>query len=223
MHPILFCDLDGTLLPHVYNDGEGKLRTPTFKEGPVFQHILRWLQLGGRLVGVTGSSLSTHVARFWDDIPMQLRVERKVMLSCETGASLHHQDANGNLVEDVQYFQHNFPTGCGFSEEETQHIIQIGQVGLSEFYADLKDKPTLIEDDQLIHLHKKARDSPLSIPVSSDVNIVPRIEVRGAAQSIVFVGIPVALCKPYFEDRLARLGYPMEGKPAGRLVRTRLL
>eukprot|EP00959_Pyramimonas_sp_CCMP1952_P347615 7281171-Pyramimonas_sp.AAC.1 len=71
----------------------------------------------------------------------------------------------------------------------------------------------------MYHLQKRAQDVPLSIPVCSDINIVPRVEVRGAAQSIVFVGIPVLLSKPYYEERLARLGFSMEGKPAGRLVR----
>ena len=94
----------GTLLPHVYNDGDGKLRAPTFKEGPAFRHVIRWLQLGGRLVAVTGSSLSTHTERFWDDIPVHLRGEGKVLLSVETGSSLHYQDINGHLAEVSECF-----------------------------------------------------------------------------------------------------------------------
>eukprot|EP00959_Pyramimonas_sp_CCMP1952_P442446 9262303-Pyramimonas_sp.AAC.1 len=54
--PLLFCDLDGTLLPPVFNDKDGVIRAPTLKEGPAFKHIVRWLQLGGRLVAVTGES-----------------------------------------------------------------------------------------------------------------------------------------------------------------------
>lgn len=51
----LFCDLDGTLLPHVYNDADGRVVAPTLKNGPAFTPILKWLELGGRLVAVTGA------------------------------------------------------------------------------------------------------------------------------------------------------------------------
>jgi hypothetical protein len=106
--PILFCDLDGTLLPHAYNTADGSLRTPTFKEGPAFPHIIRWLQLGGRLVAVTGSSPSTHTERFWDDIPRQLCGNGQVLFAVDTGASLYLQDPNGSLVE----VRHNMRTSC---------------------------------------------------------------------------------------------------------------
>ena len=57
MSPTLFCDLDGTLLPHVYDDSEGRVVAPTFSEGPAFGPLMQWLKLGGRLVAVTGTVL----------------------------------------------------------------------------------------------------------------------------------------------------------------------
>jgi hypothetical protein len=54
-------------------------------------------------VGVTGSRITMHKPRFWDELPLKARVEGRVLLFCETGMVLYRSDTEGNPVEDETY------------------------------------------------------------------------------------------------------------------------
>jgi len=168
-------------------------------------------------VAVTGSSLSTHKERFWNDLPMHLRADRRVLFSVETGSALYHQDNEGNLVEDSEYARTVFPQGCRLTDEQVDALVKLGQEVLHEYFSELKAQPSLLRNELLSHLHAAAQQLPCTVPVTTDVQVVPRVEVRGNGKSVVYVGIPSSDSARYVQHRLQLLGFDMEAKPAGRL------
>ena len=60
---VLICDLDGTLLPRPHTV-DGKMIMPKLSDGVAQKPIEKLLNLGATIIGVTGSKLSSHQARF---------------------------------------------------------------------------------------------------------------------------------------------------------------
>ena len=97
---MIISDLDGTLLP-APKKVNGKVVHPIMSEGAAYAPLMRLLEFGATIVGVTGSRLTMHKPRFWDELPLSARKEGRVLLFCETGMVLYRPDENtGEPIED---------------------------------------------------------------------------------------------------------------------------
>ena len=71
----------------------------------VLQHspLLRLLELGCTIVGVTGSKLETHRRLFFDSLPLEARRAGRVLMAVETGKRLYRCGPDGDVVEDRRF------------------------------------------------------------------------------------------------------------------------
>ena len=67
---IVFSDLDGTLLPRP--SGSPPVSQP-LSAGPAFDALVRLLDLGAVVIGVTGSGFASHSKRFFRELPLEAR------------------------------------------------------------------------------------------------------------------------------------------------------
>ena len=161
----ILADLDGTLLPRPYNVQDDsstenaetndvcprvsrlmpKVAHPNLSEGPAYEPLVRLLDAGATVVGVTGSQLSTHRRRFFDELPLRHRREGRVMLAVQTGSQLYvgHSD-DGRPMRDLafdSYLSESIPTRL--DDDTVKELVDVGRRGLAQFYADLANDPTL--------------------------------------------------------------------------------
>lgn len=94
----IIADMDRTLV-----DKPPKGGYPKLDESPCFEPVLRWLDIGGRLCVVTTDGGLRTFAAIWDCIPPMKRANGHLVVCTADGASLHYGDAQGKLVEDVDY------------------------------------------------------------------------------------------------------------------------
>lgn len=128
---------------------------PNLSEGPAYGPLVRLLDLGATVVGITGSRLATHRRRFFDELPVRHR------RAVQTGARLYagHPD-DGRAVRDAAFDAHllsasggtastSTPTSTRFRlDDATVHeLVGVGRRGLARFYADLADDPTLVDGE----------------------------------------------------------------------------
>jgi hypothetical protein len=71
---------------------DGVLVHPKVSDGPVFAPLVALLEKGATIVGVTGSRITMHKPRFWDELPLKARQEGRCLLFCETGMVLYRAD-----------------------------------------------------------------------------------------------------------------------------------
>ena len=251
----ILADLDGTLLPRPYNrrnvqeettndDSSPHSRTrsssrpanvpevvhPNLSDGPAYEPLVRLLDLGATVVGVTGSQLSTHRRRFFDELPLRHRRDGRVMLAVQTGSQLYvgHGD-DGRPMRDVAFDSHlSGSISTRFDDDTVNELVGIGRRGLAQFYTDLANDHTLVDRDgplgYLIDIARKITEKTTEggnvydetrIPITDNVHEVPRIEVRGQNSAVVFVGVPSPLGRNYF-DVPTHLRSTVDGKPTGR-------
>lgn len=97
----LLADLDGTLLPRPHGV---PLVSPPLSQGPAYAPLCRLLDLGVTIIGVTGSRLQTHRARWYEELPEHHRAAGRVLLAVETGRRLYRgSPADGSPVEDEAF------------------------------------------------------------------------------------------------------------------------
>lgn len=221
----IISDLDGTLLPAPFRDGQGVIVHPPLSHGPAYAPLVELLRAGATVVGVTGSRFSTHCARFFDEVPRSLRLTGRVLLAVESGARLFSGCAlSGEAIEVADYqlaaFGGRRPSLDGALQEE---LVAIGRAGLRRFYADvLAHGPALLDGISDVHVRGVALDAApagatADAPVTLDTAVVPRVEVREGGTAVVFVGVPSRLGARYFELGSARLAELVDGRPTGRL------
>ena len=132
---------------------------PNLSEGPAYGPLVRLLDLGATVVGITGSRLSTHRRRFFDELPVRHRRDGRVLLAVQTGARLHggHPD-DGRAVRDAAFDAHLLSVSGGTASTSTStrfrlddatvhELVGVGRRGLVRFYADLADDPTLVDGE----------------------------------------------------------------------------
>ena len=94
----VLADLDGTLLPRPHGF---PLVMPPLSQGPAYAPLCRLLDLGVKVIGVTGSRLETHGTRWYAELPERHRAAGRVLLAVETGRRLFRgSSADGSPVED---------------------------------------------------------------------------------------------------------------------------
>ena len=212
-------DLDGTLLPRPY--GLPPV-TPPLSDGPAYAALVRLLDLGALVVGVTGSGFASHSRRFFRELPLEHRKAGRVLMAVETGSKLYRgSPVDGEPVLDETYAAHFNRKISPLSEACIGQLVEIGRAGLARFHHELKADTThaLIDpaSDPLAFLCRLENSDYLDCaPLSTDVNKVPRIEVREDGGAVVFVGVPARLGAGYFSipDDLSR---EVDGKPTGRM------
>jgi len=236
----LLCDLDGTLLPRPYSvvpaDDPSSSKTttavvahPSLSEGPAYEPLVRLLDLGATVVGITGSQLATHQRRFFDELPLRHRRDGRVILAVQTGSQLyvpHSED--GRPMRDEAFDAHlSESISVRLDDAIVAELTGIGRRGLVRFYSDLADDPGLVELDgplgylvdiaAKLHADKEVNgaDVKFDVPVTDDVHVVPRIEIRTNNSAVVFVGVPSLLGSNYF-DIPAHLQSSVDGRPTGR-------
>ena len=252
----ILADLDGTLLPRPYNDQEDKDSStettpaettnddisprsqpmpkvvhPNLSEGPAYEPLVRLLDLGATVVGITGSQLSTHRRRFFDELPLHHRRDGRVMLAVQTGSQLYvgHGD-DGRPIRDVEFDSHlSESISTQLDNDTVNELVDIGRRGLAQFYTDLVNEPTIVDRDgplgYLVDVARKLMAEKTTkgeniigghqIPITDGVHDVPRIEVRENNSAVVFVGVPSSLGRNYF-DVPQHLRSMVDGKPTGR-------
>lgn len=219
----ILTDLDGTVLPRPYSEpGSTVVHHPNLSAGPCHQPLVRLLDLGATVVGVTGSQLSTHQTRFLDDLPLRHRQRGQVLLAVQTGSHLYRTCPKEGLPIRCEDFASHLSKSVAIRLDDSvvRELITIGKQGLQEFYSDLLRDPTLVDPHgPLGYLHGVAKqfpkEQPIHIPVTDDHQTVPRIEVRAQNSAVVFVGIPSSIGDRYLSIP-PHLQSQVDGRPTGR-------
>ena len=215
---VVISDLDGTLLPGPY--GMPPV-TPPISAGPAYAALMRLLEAGATVIGVTGSGYASHAQRFFRDLPVAARIAGRVLLAVETGRRLYRGSAvDGEPEEDLSFTAFQRARVRPFTEATVARLVQIGREGLARFFTELgqdEDASIIQEGDPLAFLRTLVGTADATHPpVSEDVSRVKRIEIREGGSAVVFVGIPSRVGERYLTvpDDLAHL---VDGKPTGRM------
>lgn len=216
----ILADLDGTLLPRPFGTGRGAaVAHPNISSGPAYAPLVRLLDLGATVVGVTGSQLGTHRTRFFEDLPLEHRRDGRVLLAVQTGARLYRPAPDdGSPVRDSDFCAHLARSvSASLDEEVVRELISVGRDGIRRFFADLERDPALVDaDGPLGYLHGAVSSANArEVPVSGDGDVLPRIEVREGNSAVVFVGVPSTLGALYFDVPPSLEGI-VDGRPTGR-------
>ena len=211
----ILSDLDGTLLPRPYPTASGTVAHPNLSEGPCFRPLVRLLDLGCTIVGVTGSRLVTHKHRFFDELPLVHRKAGKVLMAVQTGTCLYRGSReDGSPVEDEAFTSYlSSKVASSIPLDAIDILIESGRAGIRRFFADLREDPSLVDaNGPLSYLLQCDAES---VPVTQDDQQVPRIEVRDGNSAVVFVGVPSSINHQYFsvDPRVADV---VDGRPTGR-------
>ncbi len=121
-----------------------------FSSSSAYAPILDWLQCGGKLLAITSSTIERIKTEFWEQVPIALRCNGRVLLSTNCGAVLYYSDEKGNLIEDVEY-RHKALSG-GTVIKEANHLIDRIVTWLNDYYDYLEANPMVVEQ-----LSEKAR------------------------------------------------------------------
>ena len=213
-------DLDGTLLPRPEGMGS-TLKTRSLAEGPAFEPLVKLLELGGTVVGVTGSGFESHSKRFFADFPLAARKGGRVLLAVETGRRLYRgSPIDGNPIEDEAYTSFFESRIRPLAQTTVDDLISLGRAGLAQFYRDLgtpSETDRLVPPNDSMAFLRSLPGTPdcEEAPLTTDVKRVPRIEIREGNAAVVFVGVPVRHGNAYFSIP-PRLGHLVDGKATGR-------
>ena len=240
----ILADLDGTLLPRPYtvqdNDSSSNdtaspatppaVVHPNLSEGPAYGPLVRLLDLGATVVGITGSQLATHRRRFFDDLPLEHRKAGRVLLAVQTGSQLYApHPADGRPVRDEAFDAHlsRSNQSVRLDDDVVRELVEIGRRGLARFYDDLVTGSATVDKDgplgYLVPIAAKLRadreaagtDLAIRVPITDDGHQLPRIEVRQNNSAVVFIGVPSSVGSDYFcvPDHLRP---SVDGRPTGR-------
>jgi hypothetical protein len=215
----IISDLDGTLLP-----GPKKVNNilvhPKLGDGAVYAPLINLLEKGASIVGVTGSRITMHKPRFWDELPLNARIEGRVLLFCETGMVLYRSDNKGNPVEDESYGPFPGNTKRFLRQQTIDSIVAAARAGLKQWFTDLKENPSLLDEKHWLH-GKCERWCKEDAPVTNDPDMTPRIELRGPSDTqvvgVMIAGIPIQYGDKYLASNFKPFSDEISGQPTGRL------
>jgi hypothetical protein len=211
----IISDLDGTLLPRPTGLADGTVTHPNLSEGPCYRPLVRLLDLGCKVVGVTGSRLATHQERFFDELPLAHRKAGNVWLAVQTGSCLYKGSPVDGSPMECEAFSATLrrKVSTSIPLDVVEVLIESGRKGIRRFFADLQADPSLVDaNGPLGYLHGCDASE---VPITQDDQTVPRIEVRDGQSAVVFVGVPSSLGANYFEVD-ARAAHAVDGRPTGR-------
>jgi hypothetical protein len=103
---------------------------------------------------------------------------------------LYRSDTEGNPVEDETYGPFPGNTKRFLSQDTVDEIVIAIQGGIKQWFKDLKEDPSLLEPNHWLHA-KCDQYSMEDAPVTNDIHITPRIELRGSPDTGIF-GLVVA-------------------------------
>lgn len=174
-------DLDGTIL-NLFN---GKYE-PGLDESPSQGPLLEWLNLGGRVVAITGNDLSRTIDRFFSHIPQELRANNQVIIAANGGSALYGTDSDGNLVEDRDYREKGLNgRSTIIATDHVDKLVNAGAKIINEFYATVRENPEYVTTNLSKKFHwinkvasGRQEDYSLSELLTNETNVVPRIELR---------------------------------------------
>lgn len=208
----IITDFDGTIAG-MYN---GRYE-PGLDESPCYQPLLDWLRSGGRVVVITGNALTRTMERLFKHIPNNLRTNNQVMIVANGGSAFYGTDAEGNVIEDIDYRERglNGETTV-IAEEYIAPLIDDAKKTLNAFFSQLRDDPQFRKQLPkkyafLLEIAKnKKGEYTTEELLTHDISVVPRIETRCIVDAdlqpnpklvtqISLIGIPV------------QIEYPMEG------------
>jgi hypothetical protein len=134
-------DLDGTLLPRPV--GLPPVTLP-MSGGPAYAPLVRLLDLGANVIGVTGSGFASHSKRFFCDLPIEARKSGRVLLAVETGRRLYRGNpVDGEPIEDEAYTSFLESQITPLTEATVAQLVEVGRAGLARWCRDLAaDKTT---------------------------------------------------------------------------------
>eukprot|EP00747_Dinoflagellata_sp_TGD_P057705 gnl/TRDRNA2_/TRDRNA2_150775_c0_seq2.p1 gnl/TRDRNA2_/TRDRNA2_150775_c0~~gnl/TRDRNA2_/TRDRNA2_150775_c0_seq2.p1 ORF type:complete len:456 (-),score=85.06 gnl/TRDRNA2_/TRDRNA2_150775_c0_seq2:6-1301(-) len=106
----LVADMDKTLID---KPPPATKNSPALSQSPTYGPVMSWLRRGGRLCVVTTDDGYRPFRKLWNEIPKELRAERRVVMASSDGAALFYGDEEGNLAEDMAYSNSaDDRTGC---------------------------------------------------------------------------------------------------------------
>eukprot|EP00615_Pteridomonas_danica_P015879 CAMPEP_0114392556 /NCGR_PEP_ID=MMETSP0102-20121206/10886_1 /TAXON_ID=38822 ORGANISM="Pteridomonas danica, Strain PT" /NCGR_SAMPLE_ID=MMETSP0102 /ASSEMBLY_ACC=CAM_ASM_000212 /LENGTH=441 /DNA_ID=CAMNT_0001551793 /DNA_START=562 /DNA_END=1887 /DNA_ORIENTATION=+ len=218
-HITVITDLDGTLLPPPHKK-DGVLLHPKLSDGDAHEHLTQLVKNGGAVVGVTGGKLGLQQERFWDELPLNARIEGRVLLFCETGMVLYRSDQDGNPVEDESYGPFPGNTKRFLRQQTIDSIVAAARAGLKQWFTDLKANPSLLDEKHWLHA-KCDKWSVEDAPVTNDPDMTPRIELRGPSEhqvvGVMIAGIPIQYGDKYLASNFKPFSDEISGQPTGRL------
>ena len=151
------------------------------------------------------------------------------MLAVQTGSQLyvpHSED--GRPMRDEAFDAHlSESISVRLDDAVVAELVGIGRRGLVKFYSDLADDSCLVDRNgplgylvdiaAKLHADKEGNgaDVDFDVPITDNVHVVPRIEIRTNNSAVVFVGVPSLLGTNYF-DIPAHLQSSVGGRPTGR-------
>lgn len=216
-HFAVLTDLDGTALPRPY--GSPAIHPPV-QDGPVFAPLVRLLEGGATIIGVTGSAISSHQSRFFDPLPLEARRSGRVLLAVETGRRLFvGSSKTGEPIEDLHFAAELAEKVPLFTATIVDQLVACGRAGIRKFLVDLRKNPALIADDSpLVFMRDRITMADAlddAIPINPADGFCPRIEIRPGG-AVVFVGVPSTLGASYFHISDELQG-AVDGRPTGRM------
>ena len=151
------------------------------------------------------------------------------MLAVQTGSQLyvpHSED--GRPMRDEAFDAHlSESISVRLDDAVVAELVGIGRRGLVKFYYDLADDSCLVDRNgplgylvdiaAKLHADKEVNgaDVDFDVPITDNVHVVPRIEIRTNNSAVVFVGVPSLLGANYFNIP-AHLQSSVDGRPTGR-------
>ena len=142
----IVADMDRTLV-----DKPPKGGYPTVQDGPCFDAVLRWLQLGHRLAVVTTDAGLRPFAAVWDCMPAECRADGRLLISTADGAALYYGDAQGELVQDEEYARTALEGNAegvasvpGLPPEHMPELLEIAREIQLAWFGDLLTQPGLL-------------------------------------------------------------------------------
>ena len=203
---------------------DGVLVHPKISDGSVFAPLSALLEKGATIVGVTGSRITMHKPRFWDEIPLAARLEGRCLLFCETGMVLYRADeVTGEPVEDESYGPFPGNTKRFLRQSTIDAVIEAARLSLRLWFADLAANPALLDAFPAMAWLKALapRWAREDAPVTNDANMTPRMELRGPSDTqvvgIMIAGIPTVYGDKYLTANLQPFKGEISGQPTGRL------
>ena len=216
---VIFADLDGTLLPQPPTPGAP---TPPLSKGPALGPLVRLVvDLDCTLVAVTGSKLGTHRQLFWEAMPLEARRTGRVLFAVETARRLYRcRPDDGSPIEDPAFTAFSASRAPPLAAATVDILVAVGRQGIRRFYSDCAADASMLSGARAFLGAYCGSADTIDPPVTCDKQRYPRIEVREGNSAVVFLGVPVALGRHYFQVPASLLS-TVDAKPTGRYVRRR--
>lgn len=154
----LVADMDKTLID---KPPPAVRPSPSFSQSPAFAPTIKLLQSGGRLCVVTTDDGFRPFQHLWQEIPAELRSDRRVVMATSDGAAMFYGDKDGQLVEDSAYAaqaEANCSLRLPTDPQQLERLLMACKHLYVRFIIDLKASQT--GDGKLLScLDKRARSA----------------------------------------------------------------